>query len=45
MTPFAKMNGLGNQIVVVDGRGVSDQLSSDAAINIAKQIPGNEEFH
>ncbi|GLQ39516.1 diaminopimelate epimerase [Rhizobium albus] len=33
--PFAKMNGLGNQILVVDMRGRDDRVSPEAAIALA----------
>lgn len=33
--PFAKMNGLGNDIVVIDMRGRSDAVTSEAAIALA----------
>jgi diaminopimelate epimerase len=33
--PFAKMNGLGNDIVVIDMRGRSDTVTSEAAIALA----------
>ncbi len=32
--PFAKMNGLGNQIIVADMRGRTDRVSAEAAVNI-----------
>ncbi|WP_299870279.1 diaminopimelate epimerase [uncultured Hoeflea sp.] len=35
MVPFAKMNGLGNDIVVIDMRGRSDTVTADAAIALA----------
>ncbi|MDP2734443.1 MAG: diaminopimelate epimerase [Hoeflea sp.] len=35
MVPFAKMNGLGNDIVVIDMRGRSDAVTSEAAIALA----------
>lgn len=35
MVPFAKMNGLGNDIVVIDMRGRSDAVTADAAIALA----------
>jgi diaminopimelate epimerase len=38
MVPFAKMNGLGNDILVVDMRGRSDAVTPAAAITLA----GNE---
>jgi diaminopimelate epimerase len=34
--PFAKMNGLGNKILVVDMRGRGDRITPDAAIALAK---------
>ncbi|MBL0374775.1 diaminopimelate epimerase [Rhizobium sp. KVB221] len=34
-TPFAKMNGLGNKILVVDMRGRKDRVTSEAAIALA----------
>lgn len=33
--PFAKMNGLGNQIIVADMRGRADKISPEAAIALA----------
>jgi diaminopimelate epimerase len=30
--PFAKMNGLGNEIIVVDMRGRNDRIAADAAV-------------
>jgi diaminopimelate epimerase len=35
MVPFAKMNGLGNEILVVDMRGRADTVAPDAAIALA----------
>ncbi|MEQ8740042.1 MAG: diaminopimelate epimerase [Hoeflea sp.] len=35
MVPFAKMNGLGNDIVVIDMRGRSDAVTAEAAIALA----------
>ena len=35
MVPFAKMNGLGNDIVVIDMRGRTDAVTSEAAIALA----------
>lgn len=35
MVPFAKMNGLGNEILVVDMRGRADAVAPDAAIALA----------
>ena len=35
MVPFAKMNGLGNDIVVIDMRGRDDAVSAEAAIALA----------
>lgn len=35
MVPFAKMNGLGNDIVVIDMRGRSDVVTAEAAIALA----------
>lgn len=35
MVPFARMNGLGNKILVVDMRGRSDRVESQAAIALA----------
>lgn len=35
MVPFAKMNGLGNDIVVIDMRGRGDAVTADAAIALA----------
>ncbi|MHB2267561.1 diaminopimelate epimerase [Aliihoeflea sp. PC F10.4] len=32
--PFAKMNGLGNQILVADMRGRADQVTPDAAVRL-----------
>ena len=32
---FAKMNGLGNQIIVADMRGRADRITPDAAIHLA----------
>jgi diaminopimelate epimerase len=39
--PFLKMNGLGNQIIVVDMRGRTDRVSSQAAIAI-NAAPGTK---
>ena len=36
MVPFAKMNGLGNDIVVIDMRGRTDAVTSEAAIELAR---------
>ena len=36
MVPFAKMNGLGNDIVVIDMRGRGDSVTSEAAIALAR---------
>lgn len=33
--PFARMNGLGNQILVVDMRGRADMVTADAAVALA----------
>ena len=33
--PFAKMNGLGNKILVVDMRGRGDKVTPDAAVALA----------
>ena len=33
--PFARMNGLGNQILVIDMRGRKDRVTPDAAIALA----------
>jgi diaminopimelate epimerase len=35
MVPFAKMNGLGNDIVVIDMRGRSDGVTAEAAVALA----------
>ena len=35
MVPFAKMNGLGNDIVVIDMRGRKDAVTAEAAIALA----------
>jgi diaminopimelate epimerase len=35
MVPFAKMNGLGNDIVVIDMRGRGDAVTADAAVALA----------
>jgi len=35
MVPFAKMNGLGNDIVVIDMRGRSDAVTPEAAVALA----------
>ncbi|WP_420407832.1 diaminopimelate epimerase [Hoeflea sp.] len=35
MVPFAKMNGLGNDIVVIDMRGRSDAVTAEAAVELA----------
>ncbi|MEQ8480226.1 MAG: diaminopimelate epimerase [Hoeflea sp.] len=35
MVPFAKMNGLGNDIVVIDMRGRSDAVTAEAAVALA----------
>ncbi|WP_422371865.1 diaminopimelate epimerase [Hoeflea sp.] len=35
MVPFAKMNGLGNDIVVIDMRGRSDAVTAEAAVTLA----------
>jgi diaminopimelate epimerase len=37
--PFAKMNGLGNQILVVDMRGRTDRVSPAAAVALAGDAP------
>tara|TARA_R110002020_G_scaffold288360_2_gene503818 strand:+ start:701 stop:1570 length:870 start_codon:yes stop_codon:yes gene_type:complete len=36
MVPFAKMNGLGNDIVVIDMRGRTDTVTPEAAIALAR---------
>ncbi|OCW59092.1 diaminopimelate epimerase [Hoeflea olei] len=36
MVPFAKMNGLGNDIVVIDMRGRSDAVTAEAAVALAR---------
>ena len=36
MLPFHKMNGLGNEILVVDARGTDERMSPAAAIALAK---------
>lgn len=35
-TPFVKMNGLGNAIIVADMRDRKDQISADAAVTLAR---------
>lgn len=35
MVPFARMNGLGNEILVVDMRGRAGQMASEAAVHLA----------
>lgn len=36
MVPFARMNGAGNEILVVDMRGRSDQVTPEAALSLAQ---------
>jgi diaminopimelate epimerase len=37
--PFAKMNGIGNEIIVADMRGRADRVSADAARTLAGDAP------
>ncbi|MGU3573989.1 diaminopimelate epimerase [Brucellaceae bacterium C25G] len=39
MAPFAKMNGLGNQIIVADMRGRADRIEPAAAVYLAQDKP------